>query len=174
MRAAVCVGDAHVRGGGAVFTSWHARGPGVGGGGDAICGLTAKQRVRVARACVWPRRRLGLRSSDSDSDSSVVRQRQGGALPGASSLALFTLPRRADLAWAHIELATFPSACLVHNYKTQYSCIPLLSPTLNYYTQLEHNMDAAIDLSDASKALDLSNIRFQLMYGPSHVFVTLC
>jgi hypothetical protein len=25
------------------------------------------------------------------------------------------------------------------------------------------NMDAAIDLSDASKALDLSNIRFQLM-----------
>jgi hypothetical protein len=28
-------------------------------------------------------------------------------------------------------------------------------------------MDAAIDLSDASKALDLANIRFQLMYGPS-------
>ena len=26
-------------------------------------------------------------------------------------------------------------------------------------------MDAAIDLSDASKALDLSNIRFQLMYA---------
>jgi hypothetical protein len=26
-------------------------------------------------------------------------------------------------------------------------------------------MDAAIDLSDASKALDLSNIRFQLMYS---------
>jgi hypothetical protein len=25
-------------------------------------------------------------------------------------------------------------------------------------------MDAAIDLSDASKALDLANIRFQLMY----------
>ena len=25
-------------------------------------------------------------------------------------------------------------------------------------------MDAAIDLSDAAKALDLSNIRFQLMY----------
>lgn len=35
-------------------------------------------------------------------------------------------------------------------------------------------MDAAIDLSDASKALDLSNIRFQLMYGPSHVVFTLC
>ena len=88
MRAAVCVGDAHVRGRGAVFTSWHARGPGVGGGGgDSICGLTAKQRVRVARACVWPRRRFGLRSSDSDSglQSSVVRQRQGGAVPGASS-----------------------------------------------------------------------------------------
>lgn len=84
MRAAVCVGDAHVRGRGAVFTSWHARGPGVGGGGgggggDSICGLTAKQRVRVARACVWPRRRFGLRSSDSDAChcSSVVRQRQG-------------------------------------------------------------------------------------------------
>lgn len=27
-------------------------------------------------------------------------------------------------------------------------------------------MDAAIDLSDAKKALDLSNIRFQLMYEP--------
>jgi hypothetical protein len=27
-------------------------------------------------------------------------------------------------------------------------------------------MDAAIDLSDAKKALDLSNIRFQLMYVP--------
>jgi hypothetical protein len=27
-------------------------------------------------------------------------------------------------------------------------------------------MDAAIDLSDVSKALDLANIRFQLMYGP--------
>jgi hypothetical protein len=26
-------------------------------------------------------------------------------------------------------------------------------------------MDAAIDLSDVSKALDLANIRFQLMYG---------
>lgn len=26
-------------------------------------------------------------------------------------------------------------------------------------------MDAAIDLSDASKALDLANIRFQLMYA---------
>lgn len=30
-------------------------------------------------------------------------------------------------------------------------------------------MDAAIDLSDASKALDLANIRFQLMYmSPAH------
>jgi len=28
-------------------------------------------------------------------------------------------------------------------------------------------MDAAIDLSDASKALDLANIRFQLMQDPS-------
>jgi hypothetical protein len=28
-------------------------------------------------------------------------------------------------------------------------------------------MDAAIDLSDASKALDLANIRFQLMYYAS-------
>lgn len=28
-------------------------------------------------------------------------------------------------------------------------------------------MDTAIDLSDASKALDLANIRFQLMYVPS-------
>jgi hypothetical protein len=28
-------------------------------------------------------------------------------------------------------------------------------------------MDAAIDLSDASKALDLANIRFQLMYCAS-------
>ena len=27
-------------------------------------------------------------------------------------------------------------------------------------------MDAAIDLSDAKKALDLANIRFQLMYVP--------
>lgn len=27
-------------------------------------------------------------------------------------------------------------------------------------------MDAAIDLSDAKKALDLANIRFQLMYLP--------
>ena len=26
-------------------------------------------------------------------------------------------------------------------------------------------MDTAIDLSDPSKALDLANIRFQLMYG---------
>jgi len=33
-------------------------------------------------------------------------------------------------------------------------------------------MDAAIDLSDASKALDLSNIRFQLMYV-LHLFVLL-
>jgi hypothetical protein len=31
-------------------------------------------------------------------------------------------------------------------------------------------MDAAIDLSDASKALDLANIRFQLMY----VIPTMC
>lgn len=31
-------------------------------------------------------------------------------------------------------------------------------------------MDAAIDLSDASKALDLANIRFQLMYvGPDPI-----
>jgi hypothetical protein len=29
---------------------------------------------------------------------------------------------------------------------------------------LSNTMDAAIDLSDASKALDLANIRFQLMY----------
>jgi hypothetical protein len=29
-------------------------------------------------------------------------------------------------------------------------------------------MDAAIDLSDASKALDLANIRFQLMYYALH------
>jgi len=29
---------------------------------------------------------------------------------------------------------------------------------------LVEEMDAAIDLSDASKALDLANIRFQLMY----------
>jgi hypothetical protein len=29
---------------------------------------------------------------------------------------------------------------------------------------LSKTMDAAIDLSDASKALDLANIRFQLMY----------
>ncbi|RMZ72437.1 chorismate mutase [Pyrenophora seminiperda CCB06] len=35
---------------------------------------------------------------------------------------------------------------------------PLPSPTS------AHIMDAAIDLSDASKALDLANIRFQLMY----------
>ena len=27
-------------------------------------------------------------------------------------------------------------------------------------------MDTVIDLSDASKALDLANIRFQLMYDP--------
>ena len=34
-------------------------------------------------------------------------------------------------------------------------------------------MDAAIDLSDASKALDLANIRFQLMYAcPACVRVT--
>lgn len=31
-------------------------------------------------------------------------------------------------------------------------------------------MDAAIDLSDASKALDLANIRFQLMYLPPPTF----
>ena len=30
-------------------------------------------------------------------------------------------------------------------------------------------MDAAIDLSDASKALDLANIPFQLMYPPPHI-----
>ena len=30
-------------------------------------------------------------------------------------------------------------------------------------------MDAAIDLSDASKALDLANIRFQLMYLSPHI-----
>lgn len=33
-------------------------------------------------------------------------------------------------------------------------------------------MDAAIDLSDASKALDLANIRFQLMYIPLSPRVT--
>lgn len=32
-------------------------------------------------------------------------------------------------------------------------------------------MDAAIDLLDASKALDLANIRFQLMYASSPVGV---
>ena len=89
-------------------------------------------------------------------------------------LALFTLPRRADLAWAHVELAAFQSACLLHDYKAHCSCIPSLLLTLNCYIQREHDMDAAIDLSDASKALDLSNIRFQLMYGPSHVVFTLC
>ena len=30
---------------------------------------------------------------------------------------------------------------------------------------LSSEMDTAIDLSDASKALDLANIRFQLMYA---------
>lgn len=30
-------------------------------------------------------------------------------------------------------------------------------------------MDTAIDLSDASKALDLANIRFQLMYGNAKI-----
>jgi hypothetical protein len=30
-------------------------------------------------------------------------------------------------------------------------------------------MDTAIDLSDASKALDLANIRFQLMYNRPHL-----
>lgn len=34
-------------------------------------------------------------------------------------------------------------------------------------------MDAAIDLSDAKKALDLSNIRFQLMYFPTTVSLSL-
>jgi hypothetical protein len=34
--------------------------------------------------------------------------------------------------------------------------------SLSFYPTIV-NMDAAIDLSDASKALDLSNIRFQLM-----------
>ena len=28
-------------------------------------------------------------------------------------------------------------------------------------------MDSAIDLSDASQALDLANLRFQLMYDPA-------
>jgi len=32
-------------------------------------------------------------------------------------------------------------------------------------------MDAAIDLSDASKALDLANIRFQLMYASRPLLV---
>jgi hypothetical protein len=31
------------------------------------------------------------------------------------------------------------------------------------------NMDTAIDLSDPAKALDLSNIRFQLMYFPEKI-----
>ena len=33
-----------------------------------------------------------------------------------------------------------------------------------YPTNILSSMDTAIDLSDASKALDLNNIRFQLMY----------
>ena len=33
---------------------------------------------------------------------------------------------------------------------------------------LPGEMDTAIDLSDASKALDLANIRFQLMYEVLH------
>lgn len=40
----------------------------------------------------------------------------------------------------------------------------------NSYIYTSHasltDMDTAIDLSDASKALDLANIRFQLMYTP--------
>jgi hypothetical protein len=36
----------------------------------------------------------------------------------------------------------------------------------NRYILQQPIMDAAIDLSDAKKALDLSNIRFQLMYVP--------
>lgn len=35
-------------------------------------------------------------------------------------------------------------------------------------------MDAAIDLSDASKALDLANIRFQLMYELSPFILVGC
>lgn len=35
------------------------------------------------------------------------------------------------------------------------------------------DMDTAIDLSDASKALDLANIRFQLMYVKTHLQVFL-
>jgi hypothetical protein len=35
-------------------------------------------------------------------------------------------------------------------------------------------MDAAIDLSDASKALDLSNIRFQLMYVSICLILYVC
>ena len=34
-------------------------------------------------------------------------------------------------------------------------------------------MDTAIDLSDASKALDLANIRFQLMYDSPREALTL-
>jgi hypothetical protein len=34
-------------------------------------------------------------------------------------------------------------------------------------------MDAAIDLSDASKALDLANIRFQLMYVFSQLHMNI-
>jgi hypothetical protein len=38
------------------------------------------------------------------------------------------------------------------------------SPCPSHITHAQPKMDTAIDLSDASKALDLANIRFQLMY----------
>jgi hypothetical protein len=174
MRAAVCVGDAHVRGRGAVFTSWHARGPGHRCGRRRRLDLWVDSKaegpccacLRLASEAFWiAELRLRLQCCSAAAGWSCSR---------CVILALFTLPRRADLAWAHIELAAFPSACLLRDCEAHCSCTPSLLPTLNCYTQLEHNMDAAIDLSDASKALDLSNIRFQLMYGPSHLFVTLC
>jgi hypothetical protein len=52
---------------------------------------------------------------------------------------------------------------------TQYCFHLPLSPTTSTRDISILNMDAAIDLSDVSKALDLANIRFQLMYCTHHL-----
>lgn len=54
---------------------------------------------------------------------------------------------------SHSGLATTPFLFNTHQFSLSCS---------QPHTQI--TMDTAIDLSDASKALDLANIRFQLMY----------
>jgi hypothetical protein len=52
------------------------------------------------------------------------------------------------------------------NFTAQSSC-----SSLNSHLLSQAAMDSAIDLTDAeAKALDLANIRFQLMYAPSTVY----